>query len=492
MSEKHAIIDIGSNTIRLVVYDGPSRAPAVLLNEKVTARLGKDIVRSGVLSERAMGVALSALARYAALLRVIAVADVEVVATAAVRDAENGADFLEAVRGLGFSPRLLSGEEEALTSAMGVVAAFPGARGVAADLGGGSLELTELDGDSCTHGITLPFGTLRVPELRAEGSARFTSQVHRALRSAEWTAGQGLPLFLVGGSWRAFARYAMHQLDWPIDDPHGFELESDMALNICRAAARGKLAADLPRISASRLATLPDAAALLGALVREIEPSKLVFSSWGLREGLLYRKLSAATRKQDPLLAAVAAFTVGFGVSASSATMVAGWTAEMSPNCEGTDEKLRLAATMLALAEMRNEPNVRAEQAMNWAMRKRWIGLDARGRAMLAAAILANTGYTGIPADVAALATPADLKEAIGWGLAVRLCRKLTGCAAQAVANTALLPTDGRLVLAVRAPMHALYGNAIGKDHRLLAEWFDLEPAVELLPEDARLGLEPA
>jgi exopolyphosphatase/guanosine-5'-triphosphate,3'-diphosphate pyrophosphatase len=129
---------------------------------------------------------------------------------------------------------------------------------------------------------------------------------------------------------------------------------------------------------------------------------------------------------------------------------------------------------------------------MNWGLRKRWIGIDARGRAMLAVAILANSGITGIPAEFAPLASPADLKEAIGWGLAIRLCRKLTGCAAQAIANTALHAADGRLVVALREPMHALYGNSVGKDHRLLAEWFELEPAIDLLPKGAQLGLQAA
>jgi exopolyphosphatase/guanosine-5'-triphosphate,3'-diphosphate pyrophosphatase len=484
MSEKHAIIDIGSNTVRLVVYDGPSRAPAVLLNEKVTARLGKDVARSGLLSDKASSIALSALGRYAVLLEVMAVRDVEVVATAAVRDAGNGPDFLDAVRRTGLSPRLLTGEEEALTSAMGVLAAFPGARGIAGDLGGGSLELTELDGDSAGHGISLPYGTLRLPELRAAGTAGFARKVRAGLRVARWSSGEGAPFYLVGGSWRALARYAMHRLDWPLDDPHGYELLPEQALQVCRAAARGKLAAaDLPRIAAARLASLPDAAALLGALIREMKPSKLVFSSWGLREGLLYRKLDTATRARDPLLASLTGFVETYGVSTALAATTAGWTAKIGPASAGDDEKLRLAATMLSLAAMQVEPNLRAEQAMNWALRKRWIGIDARGRAMLAAAILANSGITGVPAEIAPLASPADFREAVGWGLAVRLARKLTGCAHRALADTALRLADGRLVVALREPMHALYSNAVGKDHRLLAEWFGLEPAVELLPK---------
>jgi len=488
MSDKHAIIDIGSNTVRLVVYDGPSRAPAVLLNEKVTAKLGKDVARDGLLSEKAKGIALSALARYAALLKLMSVRDIEVVATAAARDARNGPEFLNAVRCIGLKPRLLTGEEEALTSAMGVLAAFPGARGIAGDLGGGSLELTELKGDHAEHGISLPYGTLRLPDLRAQGAAKFTRDVHASLREARWSSGSGVPFYLVGGSWRALARYAMHKLDWPLDDPHGYELAPEDALAICRQVARGKLDADLPRISSSRLASLPEAAALLGALVREIGPEKLVFSSWGLREGLLYRKLDPTTRAQDPLLASVAGFADNFGVSAAQATMIAEWTADVSPRCEGRDETLRLAATMLAQAAMQIEPNLRAETAMSWALRKRWIGVDARGRAMLAAAILANAGITEWPAELARLATSADLREATGWGLAIRLCRKLTGCTAEAIGNSALRPEEGRLRVTVREPMHALYSNAIGKDHRLLADWFDLEPMVELLPEKALLG----
>ena len=485
MSEQRAIIDIGSNTVRLVIYNGPLRAPAVLLNEKVTAKLGRDVGKNGLLSEKGTRLALSALARYAILLRQQGVNDIDVVATAAVRDASNGGEFLDEVARLGFSPRLLSGEEEARTSALGVIAAFPHAKGVAGDLGGGSLELTAIDGESFGAGVTLPFGTLRLPELRAEGAARFAAQLRKALRAAKWTDGKGETFFLVGGSWRALSRYAMYQLGWPLDDPHDFEIEPETAIKICRKAAQGKIDPDMPRISSSRLATLPDAAALLGVLVREIQPSRLVFSSWGLREGLLYSKLDKATRRQDPMLAGVSAFAKGLGVPPSTAAMVAGWTSGVYQGTTDAEEKLRLAATMLALAAMRSEPNLRAEQAMSWALRKRWIGLDARGRAMIAMTVLANAGRIAIPDEFASLATPEELEEAIGWGLSIRLCRKLTGCAADAIANTSLSRDDERLVLVMREPMHALYTDNAGKDLRWLAEWLGLEASVELSTENA-------
>lgn len=485
MYERHAIIDIGSNSVRLVVYGGPLRAPAVLLNEKVTARLGKGYAETGQLTEKAMKTALAALSRYALLLEVMDVADVETVATAAARDAANGADFLRAVADLGLKPRLLTGEEEACASAMGVAAAFPGARGIVADLGGGSLELTSLAGDTCGRGVTLPYGTLRLPELREAGGAKFAARVRKGLQSVDWQDGNGQPFYVVGGSWRALARYAMHKADWPLDDPHGFELTPEAAVTICQGIARAKLG-PIPGISASRLASLPDAAALLGVLLRELQPSRLIFSSWGLREGLFYGKLPAETRLQDPFLAGVSAFTCGLDVSTSTATMVAGWTAGAVTHSDiDSDERLRLVATMLALAAMRVEPNLRVEHAMNWALRKRWIGVDARGRVMVAMAVLANGGRTAVPIKLSRLASPEDLKEAITWGLAIRLCRRFGGCLPRAF-NDASLDREGeRLVLTIREPLHRLGNDAVDKDLRSLAAALGLEPEMRLVRADA-------
>jgi exopolyphosphatase/guanosine-5'-triphosphate,3'-diphosphate pyrophosphatase len=485
MTERHAIIDIGSNSVRLVVYGGPPRAPAVLINEKVTAKLGKAIGETGAMSDKAMKSALAALGRYVVLLRLMGVSNVETVATAATRDATNGARFLAAVRALGLDPRLLSGEEEAIASAHGIMAAFPGAAGVVADLGGGSLELTELDGKTARHGVTMPFGTLRLEAFRALGARKFAARVRKALRTAEWSEGAGRPMYLVGGSFRALARYAMEKLDWPLDDPHGWELDTETAIKICTGIARSKAKIDIPRMSAARLASLPDAAALLGVLAREIRPASLIFSAWGLREGLLYSRQSDAIRAQDPMLAGVAAFVETLDVSPATATMVAGWTARVcgAPETrerQASGERLRLGATMLALAAHRIEPNRRTEQAMDWALRKRWIGIDDRERAILAMAAIANTGRTAVPLEYLRLASAADLREAVTWGLATRLCRKFSGCIAQTLSGSALTLHAGRLTLAIDEPLRPLYTEAAEKDLRLLASWLEADATVEL------------
>jgi exopolyphosphatase/guanosine-5'-triphosphate,3'-diphosphate pyrophosphatase len=504
--DQRAIIDIGSNTVRLVIFGGPARAPLTLYNEKVTARLGRGVAEDGRLSAKAMRAAMASLRRYAALLRLRGVQDVECVATAAVRDATNGAAFLARIAELGLSPRLLSGEQEALTGAQGVLAAFPGAQGVVGDLGGGSLELTDIAAGQATHGVSMPLGTLRLPQLRSGGAEKFARRVRRMLAAAEWTGAHDQDLYLVGGSWRALARYAMDREDWPIDDPHGFELAPQAALKLARSlmavqshdgrALQAALARandglpgvnapepgksglnEVPGISTSRLASLPDAAALLSVLVRELKPARLIFSSWGLREGLLAGRFSRETRAQDPLLVAVTDFVEGMGRDiAVTARLVDHWTRFVAPG----DENLRLSATMLALASMRSEPNLRAEQGTDWALRKRWIGLDAPARAMLAMAVRANNGRGAIPAELLRLAPADRLRQAQAWGLATRLCRRLTGPSAEALAATDLTIVGDQLVLRAPGDMAVLYGDTVARDHRWLAETLGLAAVFKL------------
>ncbi|MEP6868312.1 MAG: Ppx/GppA family phosphatase [Novosphingobium sp.] len=485
MTDQRAIIDIGSNTVRLVIYTGPDRAPDVVHNEKVTAKLGRGVADTGSLTAKASAAALSALRRYAAILRLRDVRQVDTVATAAVRDAANGEGFLDAVRALGLKPRLLSGEEEAITAAYGVMAAFPGAKGLIGDLGGGSLELTHIDGDSCTHGSSMPLGTLRLPKLRAGGPEAFMRSIADQLTAADWQGAQAEPFYLVGGSWRALARYAGYRQGWPVDDPHGYEMNPAEVLEIAEFLGQPKLKITCPGLSASRAASLPDASALLAVLVRKLAPTKLVFSSWGLREGLLYRQLDDAARAQDPMLVGVMSFAGQQGAGPELGAMVADWTAAVGGNGNAPHERLRLSATALALASMRVEPNLRASLALDWGLRKRWIGIDDSSRALLAMTILANSGRTAIPPELARLASPQALRQAAGWGLSVRLCRRFSATSPQALAHSSLRVEAGKLVFSIAPAAQALCTEAAEKDLRLLGDWLTLAPELRLLPVDA-------
>lgn len=491
---ERAIIDIGSNTVRLVVYCGTMRAPTVLMNEKVTARLGREIAATGRLADDAMALALRGLRRFALLLADMGIKDIETVATAAVRDAANGPEFVAQLRAIGLDPRVISGEEEALLSAHGVIGAFPDARGIVADLGGGSLELVRVAGRACEGASSLPLGTLRLPEHRGKNPKTsvgdMKKSLDKAIRKAGWDLAGNPPaengaLYLVGGTWRAMAVYAMAAKGWPLSDPHGFELDGAGALELALAlsASESDAIKTRERISTMRAEKLPDAAVLLQALLARLVPERVVFSSWGLREGLLYDRLPEHTRTQDPLLAGVAVFAAQRASQATLAARMAAWTLDAAPARGHGSERLRLAATMLALASMQIEPNIRLPQAINWALHKRWIGIDGKGRAMLAAAISANGNQLALPAEVRALACDEALEEAVRWGLALRLARRLGGQSARSLENSRLRVDAGMLVLELASSHAALFGAPTEKDMKLLAARLGLGWRVDIVDE---------
>ncbi len=287
-AKHHAIIDIGSNTIRLVVFDANSRAPKVLYDDKLAARLGRGVVAHGKLEGAGLNQALTTLKRYAALVRLLQPASLQVVATAAVRDAANGNDFLEKVRALGLPARLLSGEEEAEASAWGVIASHPAARGLMADLGGGSLELARIADGRVGSRVSFPLGVMPIAAIRAQGRGRLRRTLADALAPLDWLdTVVGEELYLVGGAWRALDRVRTHHFGGERGSAYPAGLTRQIKALVRELGPR-RLSA-IPGVSSARAMQLDHAAALLRALVGETRVAKVVASDTGLREGLLFR-----------------------------------------------------------------------------------------------------------------------------------------------------------------------------------------------------------
>lgn len=476
---RSAIIDIGSNSIRLVVYEGPRRLPAPLFNEKVLAGLGKSLAKSGTIDPEALAVARTALARFALLAREMEVSELRTVATAAVRDASNGHELIETARLLGLDVELLSGEDEAIGAGMGVLSAIPDADGIVGDLGGGSLELVRVKGGQVLDRVSFPLGVLRIPQMRGAGKATFERRVAKLIRDAGWSgAGEGLPLYLVGGSWRALARLEMHLSGYPLPVIHGYCMDAAAVSRIARSVgrmSRGRLKA-VPNLSGGRIPTLVDASALLSILLRQLGCSATIASAYGLREGLLYERLSPEERALDPLIEAARDEGARLGRFTEHGDLIARWIAPLFDD-RPEDERLRHAACLLADVGWQANPEFRDERGREIALHGNWVAIDARGRAMVAQALhTALGGGVDAPEPLTALADWGDLARAAQWGLAIRLGQRLSGGVAGPLKRSSVAIDGEGAVLKLEPRDTALYGEAVAKRHKTLANAMGLKP----------------
>jgi exopolyphosphatase / guanosine-5'-triphosphate,3'-diphosphate pyrophosphatase len=474
---RQAIIDIGSNSIRLVVYGGPPRIPATLFNEKVMAGLGRNLDATGAIAPASIDAAARALARFKRLAEMMRVDQLRTVATAAVRDASNGDVLLDRARALDLDVELLSGEQEAEAAALGVLSAVPDADGIVGDLGGGSLELTRVADCRVLDRASFPLGVLRIAAMRS-AKAGLDRLVAEQLARAPWLkAARGLPLYLVGGSWRALARVDMALSAYPLPIVHQYVMAPSAAPRLARTVAessREQLRL-VPSLSGSRIAMLGEASALLAVLVRELQSRSLTVSAYGLREGLMFATLPESLRREDPLIAACREEAEVQGRFPEHGELLDRWIAPLFPG--GSDARLRLAACLLGDTGWRANPEFRAERAFETGAHGNWVGIDARGRVLLGQALFtAFGGGADSLGGLAALAGEQDLRRAVHWGLAIRLGQRLSGGVAAPLRRSALKVEGKSLVLTLPPEDRELYGDAVDKRFRQLATAMELEP----------------
>ena len=483
---RSAVIDIGSNSVRIVVYEGPARAPAVIFNEKVPAGLGRGLAIDGRIAPADAERGLAALRRYALLAKHMEVKDLQCVATAAVRDAANGPDFIAAAAEAGLKIRLLSGEEEAEAAGHGVLSAIPDARGIAVDLGGGSLEFAEVADGKVGRRASFPLGVLRLPALRKGGQQAFERAVRRMLRSAGWPNGglTGQPLYLVGGSWRALSRLDLELTKDPLAvlDQHSFPRTAIRRLIRATKRLSFEDLRAIPGMASHRAATLPDAAALLAALVNILDVPEMTVSSSGLREGLLYQALDAKTRAQDPLIVAAEFEGRRLARFAPHGRAIAEWIAPLFAGEGVADSRVRLAASLLSDVAWSANPDFRAERGTEIGLHGNWRSIDIPGRILLARALFA--GFGGADAEFPAMGTlvsPDRLARARQWGLAIRLAQRLTGGVAAPLKGSGIALEGDRLRLRLEPGWHHLAGESVERRLRILAQALDAKPEMVLL-----------
>jgi exopolyphosphatase/guanosine-5'-triphosphate,3'-diphosphate pyrophosphatase len=440
-----------------------------------------------------MAIARDALARFAALARAMNCARLLVVATAAVREAANGAAFVEAVRAeTGLEIETIDGETEARGAAYGVIAGIPDADGVVGDLGGGSLELIRVAGGEPHERVSLPIGSLRLDAARKRGRRVLNSFIAQALDSVPWAAaGHGKPFYAVGGSWRALAHLDMALTEWPLPVVHHHVLPADAPARLIRVLARidPVLVKAVPNISGARVPQLPGAAALLRAAVARLGSSCVVTSAYGLREGLLHMALPPGARGEDPLLSAARAEArrsgrFGDWQDIEVGDLLLAWSDGLFPD-DGGDRRVRHAACLLADVAWRAHPDFRAERGLDVALHGNWVGIDAPGRAMLAAALWALNGGAADAEPVAVLprlASPERLARARAWGLALRLGQRLGGGTGAALRSSRIERLGAQVVLTLPPERAGLWGEPVARRLKLLGQAMGARGVMRVAP----------
>lgn len=481
------VVDIGSNSIRLVIFDSLSRAPSVVFNEKILARLGRGLALGGRLDPAGVEKALEALQRFSAIAKVLNVSRLIAVATAAVREAADGQDFVRKVEKLcGMKVDILKGEEEARLSALGVVSGIPDAEGVAGDLGGSSLELIHITKQVANHHVTLPLGPFRLDEL-ASSDAAIKDVIHSELKPLTWLAPalNNRSFYAVGGAWRAVAKVHMAHVGHPLRVVHQYTVgwqELEPFLGLLARMSHSSLE-KLEGISHRRIDTLAQAATLLREIVHYAKPARIVFSAFGLREGCLYDSLMDTERGRDPLIEGCIAYGERSTRFPGHFRLRDAWLNGMLIGSPPAVRRLASAAVALSDLAWGDHADYRAEETLQRILALPVVAIDHPGRAFLAVILYVRYGGDDLGARLEGLLRLLD-EETRRWammtGYALRLAYSFAAGAVAPLTRAKLEICDQDLVMTVMAEDRLLVGEMTRRRLEKLAIFLQLHPVIQI------------
>ena len=386
------VIDVGSNSVRLVVFDGAARSPAYFYNEKIMCALGAGLSETGILNPEGRVRALSAIRRFAALAEGMGITPLTAVATAAVREASDGMDFHdEVLRETGVKIWVIDGREEARLSAQGVLLGWPGSYGLVCDIGGSSMELADLAEGRVGRRVTSALGPLKLREMKGGKKAvkAYVKETMAQLHS-EMEGEKAMRLFLVGGSWRAIARIDMERRSYPLTVLHEYRMTARQISKTVNYIAMSDPTELRQRcnISESRMSLVPLASIVLKELIRVFKPKDVAVSSYGIREGMLYEQMPKELRERDPLIEACRfaeskdARLPGFG------RHLYDFVSPLFPRANWQRKRIIKAACLLHDVSWRAHPDYRGEITFDNATRANLGGLKHYERVILGLSLL--------------------------------------------------------------------------------------------------------
>ncbi len=388
---KIGILDIGSNSVRLVVYDGMKRSPMPVFNEKVLCALGRDLARTGKLNPEGVTAAKDAIARYLTMARIMDVVELSIIATAAIRDADDGKAFVKAIESdHNVKVQVISGKQEAKLAAKGVQASLHQPSGLVGDLGGGSLELVHVEGDRLSESTTLPLGGLRLMEASGYDVKQAAKVVQSHLAKLPWLKTEQLAgFYAVGGSFRMLAHVHLLKKKYPLEVLHAYEVKSENFIPFLRKIAKKdtETIAALPGASEKRADQLPYAATAMAELLEWADIPKVVFSAAGIREGFLFDQLSPYLKQEDGLIACCVDLASQHGRLESYPRDVYHWMEPLFTQSAPSWERVRFACCLLSEFAWRIHPQYRAEWQFTRIIQSSFTSLNHQERVALALAL---------------------------------------------------------------------------------------------------------
>lgn len=474
--ERVGVVDVGSNSVRMVIFDGAARSPAYFYNEKVMAGLGQGLAQTGKLNPEGKRRALAALKRFALLARGMQLPPLTCVATAAVREAEDGPEFQKLVeRETGLKLWVIDGQEEARLSAQGVLLGWPEAEGLVCDIGGNSMELAEVAGGRVGRRVSSPLGPFRLQQV-AGGKKGLAAYIRDTVEALADTIGRGHErIYLVGGSWRAFARLDMERRQYPLTVLHEYRMGPQSVLQTAHWIAESDMATLRARTgtSAARMELVPLAAQVLRQLVLSFHPKEIDVSSYGIREGLLYEQMPDRLRMRDPLIEAcrhaerTMARMPGFGKKLYQFIL------PLFANAPEGRQRLVKAACLLHDTTWRAHPDYRAEVCFDNATRANLGGLSHPERVFLGVALLhryknSRTGSRMEP--LFALLDAHQLRDAEVIGKAMRFGAMFAVKSPEEAGELVWKPQKKVLELRLRKDAEPLFGEVAAARFRALVE----------------------
>ncbi len=471
------VMDVGSNSVRLVVYDVRGRAMQPRFNEKVLAGLGRGLTSSGSLNKEGVEIAIAALSRFASITRAQKVEALFPFATAAVREAVDGKEFVERVKKeTGVTLRILTGDDEARFAAEGVLAGTPGVDGVAGDLGGSSLELARLVSGRYEGGSTYPLGPLALDSGGGYNEDKVVARVKEVLAGAPELKKSGDVFFAVGGAWRAIGTLHMELTRAPLHMLQNYEMDAADLLKMLGEIVNSKKYADLlQEVARKRAATIPYAAAVLRNVIELGKFKTVMISSYGVREGIIFDSLDAGERQEDPLDAGLDAL-IPDEHAAEFGRALAEWASEAAPYT--LNARLSAAACRLVDIGALLHPDHRADLAFDLVARAPLPGLSHRDRAALALAV-ASRFKRGLRNDVSEkLLDPIQAGRARALGALMRLAADFSGRSADLLKHAKLTCDGDTLSLRVAAPYRALVSESVERRLEQAADELDMDYAL--------------